>query len=90
MRQPSKNVGRRRGNQQQVCFIRQPDVSWLPALLFIIEVGDHRVAGECFEGQRRDEAQRVGGHHDAQLATLLRQQAGEIGGAVGRNGTSDA
>ena len=56
-------------------FVRQFDVRWLPAFLFIIKVRHHRMTRHCLEGQRSDETQRIGGHDDVDIESILGQQA---------------
>lgn len=53
-------------------------------------IGDHRLAGECLEGQRGDEASGSPRSSPPAQAQLFDQQADEFGGLVGGNAASDA
>ena len=64
-----------RRDEQQVRFVGQFDVRRLPALLFLEEIGDHRMAGQGLERHRGDEPQRIRGHHDVHITALLGEQA---------------
>ena len=83
-------VGGGRGDEEQIGLVGQFNVGGLPSFRFVVKVGDDRMTREGFEGQGGDEAEGVGGHDDGNVASVLDQQAGQIGGFIGGDGAGDA
>ena len=61
--------------KQQVGLVREVDMCGFPAFLFVIQVGHDGMAGESLESERGDEAQGMGGHHDAHIEAFFGQLA---------------
>ena len=53
-------------------------------------VCEHRITGQCLEGDRGDEVGRRLGHCNLHRGTLLDQQANQFGGLIGGNAAADA
>jgi hypothetical protein len=84
------DIGGSGRNKEKIGFVSEFDMGGLPALVFIVKIGDDWIAGKSFEGNGRDKAEGVRGEDYVEIATLLGEQAGEIGGFIGRDGAGDA
>ena len=61
-----------------------------PVFLFVVEARRDWILRKRLQGERRDEFRRILRHHDENIVALFHEQAGELGGFVGGDGTGDA
>ena len=90
MRRAGDEIGRCRRDQNQIGLARQVDMRHRVRHPRIPLVGEHRLAGQCLEGRRRDEVGRPLGHRHLHVGALLAEQADQFGRLVGGDAAGDA
>ena len=89
MGQLGQDVGRAGGHHHQVGPVGQGNVFGMPVKVLGKHVDTYLVPGQCLKGQRGDELRASPRHDHAHLAAFLLEQADELGGFEGRDGTGD-
>jgi len=90
MRQPGNDIGRGRRNHQQVGVLGQGHMGDMGFAAGGPQVGVCWPAGDRLEGEGRDKARGRLGQHHVHPRAGLGKLAGQVGGFIGGNGTSDA
>lgn len=85
-----EEVGAGGGNKKKIGVIGELNMTGLPAVFFVEEVFDDRVAGEGLEGEWGDELFTATGKNACDLVTSLGELAGQVRCAVGSDGAGDA
>ena len=84
------DVGRGRGNQNQIGPVGQGDVLHLMGEIPVEGVDDGAAACQLLKGQRGDKLRGVLGHNDLHRRVLLDQGRAEGRGLIGGNAAGDA
>ena len=85
-----QEVGRGRGNEDQVGFTREVDVRHVVGDAAVPLVGIDRAARERLEGHWRHEVRGAFGHHHLYVGAGLAKQTYQLRGLVGRDAAGDA
>ena len=83
--QAGKRGGRSGRDEQQVGAIGKFDMAGAPAFLSGEDGGHDRIFAQGLQGEWRDEALCGVAHDDVDIMAFLDEQAGEVGGFVGRD-----
>ena len=78
------------GYEKEVGLVGEFNVAGFPRLFFIFERDEHRVAGECLQGQRRDELAGTAGHEAMDFVAGLDELRGEVSSLVGGDRSRDS